>query len=162
LIAFEQKQLEKRLASIYSKLDTSIINRPLKMRGRSTSEVIFRNVRRTSSWTETLPIHHSKLSISLNNSNQNLLSLPKIEDIEQRRFSAYSDGDVPENPFFNLDTSSGEEGENSRSNPKLNLPKKTTIKKKLMSPKFSNQKTKPLPPIVAVIPPDEDILFLRQ
>jgi hypothetical protein len=134
------------------------------MRGRSTSEVILRNTRRTSTWTETFPIRHSKFSISLNNSNQNLLSLPKIEDIERRRFSAYSDGDVSENPFFNLDTSSGDEGgENSKSNPQPHFPKKkTTIKKKIFTPKISKQQTKSLPPIVAVIPPDEDILFLTQ
>jgi hypothetical protein len=98
----------------------------------------------------------------LNNSNQNLLSIPKIEDIQQRRFSAYSDGDVTENHFFNLDTSSGEEGEISKSNPQLPSIRKTTSKKKVFHPKVSKQQTKPLPPIVAIIPPDEDILFLRQ
>jgi hypothetical protein len=158
LLEFEQKQLEKKLVSLYSTLNSTVTNRPLKMRGRSTSEVIFRNMRRTSSWTETLPIHRPKLSLSLHNSNQNLLSLPKIDDIH-RRFS--TDSDTSENPFFNIDTESGEEGENSKSNPKVIPLKKTTIKAKSIR-KNVDKRRKPLLPIVAVIPPEEDVLFLTQ
>ena len=126
------------------------------MRDRSTSEVIFRNIRRSQSWTDTLPMHRQKFSVSLQNSDQNLLSLPKMDDI-QRRFSNYSDGDVPENPFFNLDTESSEENEVS----KLTSLKKLPIKKQIIG-KTSEKQTKPLPPIVAVIPPEEDILFLTR
>lgn len=123
------------------------------MRGRSTSEVIFRNMRRTSSWTDTLPIYHKKLSVSLNNSNQNLLSLPKIDDIH-RRLSNYSDSDTN-------DIESSDETEKSKSTPKLHLPRKTLNKSKINS-KIGQKKPPPLPPIVAVIPPDEDVLFLTQ
>ena len=160
LLAFEQRQLEKRLTTIYSKLNATEINRPLKMRGRSTSEIIFRNMRRTSSWTDTYSIHRSKLSLSLHTSNQNLLSLPKIDDMH-RRFSAYSDGDTSDNPFFHLDSESGDEGEYSQSILKQSSPKKTTMRRKTNS-KVWNSALKPLPPIVAVIPPEEDILFLTQ
>lgn len=133
------------------------MDRPLKMRGRSTSEIILRNSRRASSWTDVYPMRHSKLSVSLNDSKQNLLTLPKIND-DHRRFSAYSDGDVSENVFFHLeDDDEEQQQQNSRSH---GLDKLPIIKKK--SPQGGYQPTKALPPIVAVIPPEEDILFLRQ
>jgi len=156
LIAFEQKQLEKKLASIYKNFNSSITDRPLKMRNRSTSEVIFRNIRRTSSWTETLPINRPKLSLSLHDNKQNFLSLPKIDDI-QRRLSTYSDDDTSENRVFNSDMESGEETENSKS-----IPSKGITRKKKIIPKIADKRTKPLLPIVAIIPPAEDILFLTQ
>ena len=160
LLSFEQKQLEKRFSAIYSKFHTTITDRPFKMRGRSTSEVTLRNMRRTSSWADIFPIQHSKFSISLHNSKQNLLTLPKLGDT-YRRYSTYSDGDVTENVLFQVRSDSFEDEENSRSNPKLNtLERLPMIKKR--SPKVSNQPTKALPPIVAVIPPEDDILFLRQ
>ncbi len=160
LLAFEQKQLEKKLVSLYNNLNSTITDRPLKMRNRSTSEVIFRNIRRTSSWTETLPIHRPKLSLSLHDNKKNFLSLPKIDDI-QRRLSTSSDDDTPENPSFNIDTDSGEERENSKSNLKIIPSHGITIKKKTIS-KIADKRTKQLLPIVAVIPPAEDILFLTQ
>jgi hypothetical protein len=161
LLAFEQKQLEKKLVSLYKNFNSTNIDRPLTTRGRSTSEIIFRNRRRTSSWTETSPIHRSQLSVSLHNSNQNLLSLPKIDDI-QRRFSLYSDDDTLENPFFHVDMGSGgEEEENSKYNFKIIPPKRITIKKKII-PKVSNQHNKLLPPIVTIISPEEDIFFLTK
>lgn len=130
------------------------------MRGRSTSEVIFRNIRRTSSWTETLPIYNSKLSVSLHDNNQNLLSLPKIDDIH-RRLSTYSDSDTSENPSFTNDIESGDEIEKPKSYPKIPSPRKALIRTKTIAKLGSKQK-KSLPPIVSVIPPDEDILVLRQ
>lgn len=161
LLSFEQKQLEKRLSVLYSKYHTTSIDRPLNMRGRSTSEIILRNVRRSSSWADLFPIQHSKFSISLHDSKQNLLTLPKLTD-PFRRFSAYSDGDMTENVLFQLRSDSPDEEENhSRSNPKLNTLERLPIIKQ-RSPKTINQPTKALPPIVAVIPPEEDILFLRQ
>jgi len=160
LLAFEQKQLEKKLVSLYKNFNSTNIDRPLTTRGRSTSEIILRNRRRTSSWTEISPIHRSQLSVSLHNSNQNLLSLPKIDDI-QRRFSLYSDDDTSENPFFHVDMESGEEEENSKYNFKIIPPKRITIKKKII-PKVIDQHNKLLPPIVTIISPEEDIFFLTQ
>jgi hypothetical protein len=165
LLAFEQKQLEKRLSTIYNYSNSAFANRPLKMRGRSTSEVIFRNIRRSSSWNEALPIIRSKLSISLHDSNQNLLSLPKIDD-SNRRLSTFSDGDVSDNTFLSSDIESGEERENEikkipKSISKTTNSKKITTKKKIL-PKIISKQSKSLPPTVAIIPPDEDLLFLSQ
>ncbi|CAF2381272.1 unnamed protein product [Rotaria sp. Silwood2] len=165
LLAFEQKRLEKKLVSINSNLNSTFTNRPLKMRGRSTSEVIFRNMHRTGSWTGVLAMRHSKLSLSLNNSNQNLLSLPKMDDFE-RRSSTYSDGATTENTFSTSDMESGEEAENdirkkSKSNRKTTNSRKIAVKKKTL-PKLVVKQNRPLLPIVAVIPPDEDALFLIQ
>ena len=131
------------------------------MRGRSTSEVIFRNIRRSSSWNEPLPILRPKLSVSLQNSNQNLLTLPKI-DVFQRRSSTYSDGDISENPFFTSDIESGEEGENDDAKYKLTVPNFNRLAVKRSTLPALGKKHKPLPPIVAVIPPDEEILFLTR
>jgi hypothetical protein len=157
LLTFEQKKLEKKLAKLYSNFNSTVTNRPLKIRGRSTSEIIFRNIRRSSSWTETLPINRPKLAFTFHDSNQNLLSLPKIADIE-RRFSAFSEGDIPENPF-NIDS---EEEEKSKSNLQIPSPKKLPIKKKKTTI-VGNKQTQPLLPIVAVIPPeDEEVLFLTR
>ena len=164
LLSFEQKQLEKRLTTIYNKYQSTIMDRPLKIRGRSTSEIILRNRRRTSSWTDVFPMRHSKMSISLQDTKQNLLTLPKMND-ENRRYSAYSDGDVTEHVFFHLESeSSGEDDDKekiSRSNSKLHTVEKVSMMKK-KSPQGGYGSTKALPPIVAVIPPDEDILVLRQ
>jgi hypothetical protein len=148
LLAFEQKQLEKRLALIYKNFNSTPSQRPLQMRGRSTSEVIFRNMRRTSSWTDPLPMLRPKLSVSFHDSKPNLLSLPTTNDY-QRRFSAFSDGDTP---FFTSDMSSGEEGEYSKSSPKITHSRKMSTRRKTL-PKLGKQ-TKPLLPIVAIIPPD--------
>ncbi len=150
LLAFEQKQVEKRLALLHQNFNSMDFNRPLKMRGRSTSEVIFRNMHRTRSWASP------KLSVSLHNSKQNLLSLPKIDDNE-RRFSAFSDGDTP---FFTSDMSSGEEGEYRKLSPKI-IKSKRIITKRRTLPQIVKQ-TKPLLPTVAIIPPEEDPLFLVQ
>ncbi|CAF0760937.1 unnamed protein product [Rotaria sp. Silwood1] len=165
LLAFEQKRLEKKLVSLNNNLNSTFTNRPFKMRGRSTSEVIFRNMHRTGSWTETLATRHSKLSVSLSNSNQNLLPLPKMDDFE-RRSSTYSDGATTENTFSTSDMESGEEGDNeirkkSKSYHKTTNPRRIAVKRKTL-PKLVVKQNKPLLPIVAVIPPDEDTLFFIQ
>ena len=140
-------------------MDRKATNRPLTKRGRSTSEIFLRNIHRSHSWTDTLPIHRSKLSISLQNSDQNLLSLPKIDDY-QRRFSNYSDGDVPEQPFSLFDSDSMD-SDLSKSMSKLNSSRKIPMKKSIHA-NTNDKKTKQILPIVAIIPPDEDVLFLTQ
>ncbi|CAF5144221.1 unnamed protein product, partial [Rotaria sp. Silwood1] len=165
LLAFEQKRLEKKLVSLNNNLNSTFTNRPFKMRGRSTSEVIFRNMHQTGSWTETLATRHSQLSVSLSNSNQNLLPLPKMDDFE-RRSSTYSDGATTENTFSTSDMESGEEGDNeirkkSKSYHKTTNPRRIAVKRKTL-PKLVVKQNKPLLPIVAVIPPDEDTLFFIQ
>jgi hypothetical protein len=125
LLAFEQKQLEKRLSSLHN------LDRSLQMHRRSINEA---NVHQTISWNQTLETTH----INLHHSNQNLLSLPKFDNF-QRTYTAYSDGDISINPISNSDPESGDE-DNSKS-----------IKNKSI-----------LPPIVAVIPPEGDMLFLVQ
>ncbi|CAF3070804.1 unnamed protein product [Rotaria socialis] len=165
LLAFEQKRLEKRLESLCSNLDSNFTSRPLKMRGRSTSEVIFRNIRRTSSLAGSLAIHNPKLSVSLYSSNQNLLALPKLDDIE-RRSSTYSDGDTTENTFSTSDMDSGEEVEHkvrkkTKTNRKITYSRRIVTKKKTLPKLVFNQNKLSLP-IVAVIPPEEDVLFLTQ
>ncbi|CAF0721652.1 unnamed protein product [Rotaria sordida] len=162
LLTFEQKRLEKRLASLSGNLNSALTNQPLVMRGRSTSEVIFRDMRRTSSWTGTLPMRHLKLSVSLNNSNQNLLTLPRMDAFE-RRSSSYSDGATTENTFSTSDMESGEEGDNelrkkSKTNRKTTNSRRIAARKTL--PKLVVKQNKQLLPIVAVIPPEEDDLFL--
>lgn len=135
------------------------------MRGRSTSEVIFGNIRRSSSLTGALSIHNPKLSVSLYGSNQNLLALPKLDDIE-RRSSIFSDGDATEKSFSTSDMESGEDtdneiGKKSKSNRRTIYSKKIATKRKTLPKLVVNQK-KPLLPIVAVIPPEEENLFLIQ
>jgi hypothetical protein len=133
------------------------------MRDRSTSEVIFHYVPPSSPRSETLPNHLSKLSVSLHDSNQNLLSLPKIDDCG-RRFSVYSDGDTSETHFSTSDIESGEEGENltqkySKSKFPITTSKRIPIKKRTL-PKLVAKQNRSLPPIVAVTPPDAEGWFL--
>lgn len=166
LLALEQKRLEKRLVSLQNNLTSTESGRPLKLRGRSSSEVIFRNVHRTGSWSGALPIHLSKLSVSLNNSNQNLLTLPKMDNFE-RRFSASSDGAASDYTFSTSDMESGEEFDHekrikSKSSRKKTTNSRRTTSRKRTLPKLITQPTKPVLPIVAVIPPDEENLFLIQ
>ena len=166
LLQFEQKQLEKKLAMLQSQLGS----RTLTKRGRSTSEVLFPRTRRSSSWTDTLPIHQQNVSVSLNNSNQQLLALPRAALGNDRRSSIYSDGDASETGFFTSDMDSGgEEGENDISvGTRLNLPQLSARKhlpKRWSSTdrrlsKMNNEQNKRLPPLVAIIPPDDDLLFL--
>ncbi len=125
LLAFEQKQLEKRLLSLHN------FDQSLQIPRRSISEV---NVHQTTSWNQPLEMTHT----NLHHSNQNLLFLPKLENF-QRTYSTHSDGNVSINPISNSDPESGDE-DNSKS-----------IKNKSI-----------LLPIVAVIPPEGDRLFLVQ
>ncbi|CAF4430909.1 unnamed protein product, partial [Adineta steineri] len=90
---------------------------------------------------------------------QNLLSLPKIID-PGRRLSAYSDGDVSESSFFTSDMDSGEDGEteddkNLKSHLQTIASKRLSIKRDKL---LLRKPIKPLPPIVAIIPPEEDFL----
>jgi hypothetical protein len=162
-LAFEQKQFEKKIASLFTNFKSTFTDRPFEMRDRSTSEVIFHYVPPSSPRSETLPIHLSKLSVSLHDSNQNLLSLPKIDDCG-RRLSAYSDGDTSETHFSTSDIESAEEGENltqkySKSKFPLTNSKRIPIKKRTL-PKLVAKQNRSLPPIVAVTPPDADGWFL--
>lgn len=159
-LAFEQKQFEKRMTSFFNSWNSTLSDRPAKMRGRSTSEVSFRNIPRSNSLSETLPIHLSKFSVSLHESKQNVLFLPKIDDSE-RRFSLYSDGDTSENHLSTSDMESSEEGEYPKSKSQIINPKRITIKRKTL-PKLVSKQNKSLPPILAVTPPEEDALFLTQ
>lgn len=160
LLEFEQKQLEKKLAVLQSQLS----NRTLKKRGRSTSEVLFRRTRRSSSWADTLPIHQQNVSVSLNNSNHHLLALPRVSGGNERRFSIHSDGDASETGFFTSDFDSGEDGENDVSlRTKSNFPQITS--KNNFPQRFSkssDEQNKFLPPLVTIFPPDDDLLFLYQ
>jgi len=117
LLAFEQKQLAKRLLSLHS------VDQSSKVRHRSISEANLHH-------NETLGITQSKFYASLSYNNQNLLSLPKVDDIPQR-LSPSSDEDLSE---------SGDE-DNSKS--------------------IQNKKSFQ-PPILSVIPPEDDKLFLVQ
>ncbi len=110
LLAFEQKQLEKKLSSFHS-LDQS-----LHIRHRSISEA---NLHQTSSWNEALEMSHTKVYASLYCSNQNLLGLPKSDDF-QRSSSTCSSGDISENPFLISDQESGED-DNSKSMKKKSI-----------------------------------------
>jgi len=104
-IAFEQKQLEKRLSSLHN------------LRHRSASEINLHQANESST-----------------NSNQNLLSLPKMNSF-QRQFSAPSlDGDSTENVIFTHDFDSSEDD----------------------YPKSQKEIRVRPPPIVAIIPPDEE------
>ena len=172
LLTFEQKQAEKRLAVLTGHLNSSLGKRPFKMRGRSTSEVILRQIHRSNSWNETLLTRQSKLSVSLHNSNHNLLSLPKIDPYE-RRYSTFSDGDAPETTIFTSDFESGDdEGENELELKSTLLSRSTsyfnTRSTKQDGTKKRNKRTlgdlqsKPLLPIVSVIPPDDDVVSLVQ
>jgi hypothetical protein len=167
LLAFEQKQVEKKLASLHTQLASSLLNRPLGMRSRSTSEVMLSQTRRSSSWNETLFRDHVKLSISLNNSNHHLLTLPKLGN-DMRRLSTYSDGDIPDQNFFTSDLDSGED-DLEQSTPRSQRSsisfeaghlKSTASTRRKTITKSNDKPRKPLPPLLAVIPPDEDVLFL--
>jgi hypothetical protein len=118
LLAYEQKQLEKKLSSLHN-LDHSI-----QRRNRSTSGT---NLHRSSSWNDTLDLNHS----SSYNSNQNLLSLPN-NDGSQRLSSAYSDTVISASPTLHSD-----EEDHSK------VKKKKAIR----------------PPLVAIIPPEEDTIL---
>lgn len=172
LLDFEQKQLEKKLATLQSQLGYSRIDRSLKKRGRSTSEVRSPRTRRSSSWTDTLLPQQKNLSVSLNNSHHHLLTLPKIDVGNKRRFSTYSDGDVSETGFFISDMDSGgEDGENEPTFSKqLNLPpapstinfsQRWSVTEQHLS-RLNDEHCKLLPPLVAIIPPDDDFLFVYQ
>ena len=86
LLAFEQKQMERKLSSLQN-LDQSA-----HKRHRSISEA---NLQTSHQLSESLDITFSKLHASLSHSNQNLLSPPRFDDL-QRSFSSTSDRDIPE------------------------------------------------------------------
>ncbi|CAF1208149.1 unnamed protein product [Adineta steineri] len=158
-LAYEQKRIEKKLALLHNNINSTYSDQPLKMRNRSSSEVILPKIRPSKSMNEPLSIHLSKLSMSLQDSKQNLLSLPKIID-PGRRLSAYSDGDVSESSFFTSDMDSGEDGEtednkNLKSHLQTIASKRLSIKRDKL---LLRKPIKPLPPIVAIIPPEEDFL----
>ncbi|CAF1379869.1 unnamed protein product [Adineta ricciae] len=155
-LAFEQKQFEKKRALLQKHhMNSTSFERPPTMRDRSSSDIAFPLIRPSSPLTGSLPNRLSKLSISLNDSKQNLLALPKIT-VSGRRFSAYSDGDVSENSIFANDgDSGGEEEEHAES-----IARKTLTINTEEPPRLLLQARKPLPPIVSIIPPEEDVLYL--
>ena len=159
--------MEKKLASLHNHLPSSLLNRPMGMRSRSTSEVTLSHTRRSSSWNETLFRQHAKLSVSLNNSNQHLLTLPKIGDVA-RRCSTYSEGDIPEQNFFTSDLDSGDDDVNppaskshrsSFSSEAWHLKQAASKRRKTIS-KSNDKQSRRLPPLLTIIPPDDDLLCL--
>lgn len=84
LLAFEQKQMERKLSSLQN-LDQSMHHRH-----RSISEA---NLRTSHQLSESLDITFSRLHASLSHSNQNLLSLPRVDDL-QRSSSSISDRSI--------------------------------------------------------------------
>ncbi|CAF2779747.1 unnamed protein product [Rotaria sp. Silwood2] len=141
LLAFEQKQVEKRLLSLHNP------NQSVQLNQRSISEGNLNNIHQTASWNDTFDINQSKL---YTNKNPNTSFLSKTDNIP-RSFSTYSDGLMPENQVLTSDTESNEEEEEEEEEEKekevnLKLNKKETIQ----------------PPVITIIPPEEDALFFVQ
>ncbi|UJR35459.1 hypothetical protein I4U23_028215 [Adineta vaga] len=162
-LIFEQKQFEKKLASFHYHVNSISIERPTKMRDRSSSEIGLPPIRPSSPLSGSLPNRLSKLSVSLNDSKQNLLVLPKCID-SRRRFSAYSDGDASENSFFTTDMESAEEEEDTETERirSVTMNPKTLAIRRDKPLKLVKKPNKLLLPIVSIIPPEEDVLFLTQ
>ena len=165
LITFEQKRVQKRFALLQRNFGSSFTDEPLKMRDYSMSEVALGSTStRTEDWNETLTTHHSILSKSLNNSSQNLLSLPKLSSFRGRS-SSYWESNSTANTLSNSDVESGEEEEeenevrkSAQSNPMSVNSRRSTTKKTL--PKLTTKSNELPLPVVAIIPPEEDTLFL--
>ena len=100
LLAFEQKQVERKLSSLQN-LEQSL----LQQRHRSISEA---NLQNNHQLIESLDSSFSRLHASLSQSNQNLLPLPRVDGL-QRSFSSVSDRGIAENLFSNSDLASSDE-----------------------------------------------------
>ncbi|CAF0891807.1 unnamed protein product [Rotaria sp. Silwood1] len=134
LLAFEQKQVEKRLLSIQNS------NQSVQFRQRSISEGNLQNIHQTASWNDTFDMNKSKLHTTR---NSNVSFLPQTNNIP-RSFSVHSDRVTSENQVSASDTESNEEEEEEESNSKLS--KKETIQL----------------PVITIIPPEDDVLFFVQ
>lgn len=126
LLAFEQKQAERKLSSLQN-LEQSLVHQ----RYRSISEA---NLQNNHQLIESLDISFSKLHAFLSHSNQDLLPLPARVEGLQRSFSSASDRSVPENLFSNSNPASSDDDNNSKSIRRQPIPL----------------------PQVAVIPPEEE------
>ena len=129
------------------------------MRDRSASEVVFPHIRPLTPLSGSLPNRLSKFSVSLNDSKQNLLVLPKVIN-SGRRSSIYSDDDTSENSFFTGNMDSGDEDEGDTETERI--PSGIIDFNTLKFPKLIQKRNKLLLPTVSIIPPEEDGLFLAQ
>ncbi|CAF3403002.1 unnamed protein product [Rotaria socialis] len=141
LLAFEQKQLEKRLLSLQNLSHSRRVHR------RSSSEVNLHIMDRIISLNDTLELNQSKSYTNLNNKNKNILFLPATNSL-RRIVSTCSDGELSANQVLKSDTESTEEDDEEQEDDEGNS--KSTSKKTIQ------------PPVTAVISPDEDILLRVQ
>ena len=146
------------------------IDGSFKLPIRSASELVLSRPRRQVLWSDHLPISRGKTSINLNlnSSNQNLLALPAVQRFE-RQSSTYSDGDASDLSSFTNDGDSSEETdfETIRRNSFQESIEKTRnviyhrpYSTHLPVLSTSDEPSKLLPPIVAVIPPEDWIVHV--
>jgi hypothetical protein len=154
LLTFEQKQLEKKLALLRDPLHSTLINeRTSEARARSTSIVAYCDERRSISWNGRCASTDRRVSFVLNTNNQQRLTLPRIENIQRRRCSTYSDGDSS-----TLSGDVDDDIDDLKSNIKYKFERRSPqfLSEKNIFDNVNDKQRRLSPPLLAIIPPDED------
>ncbi|CAF1004374.1 unnamed protein product [Rotaria magnacalcarata] len=141
LLAFEQKQLEKRLLSLQN------LSHSPRVHKRSISEVNIHMMDRITSLNDALELNQSKSYTNLNNKNKNILFLPTINSLTRTVFTC-CDGVLSANQVLTSDTESTEEEEEEGEE-----EDEDEVEEDEGDSKFKNKKTIQ-PPEIAVIPPE--------